>query len=125
MCTSDSSNCIQVQVDFFEQHGIGEISTLLPPIVKLLCAVVRRNELMQQGKPARLLKGERPQQQRFNHAKYARIRSNTDGECGDRKPGMPGTLGPEPKRVLRILNYFAGKLRGNRNRQIGNKANPE
>ena len=36
----------KIRVDFLEKRGVLEIRTLLPPIVKILGAVVRRNELM-------------------------------------------------------------------------------
>jgi len=37
----------KVHIVFLKQRGIGEICTLLPPVVKLFCAIVRWNELME------------------------------------------------------------------------------
>ena len=46
MSPTPDAHSAKVHIEFFKKRGVCEIRTLLPPIVKLLRAIVWRNELM-------------------------------------------------------------------------------
>ena len=81
----------KVHIVFLKERGIGEICTLLPPIVKLLRAVVGWNELMEQRQAVRFAKWKGAQQQCIDYAKNTGVRAYADSESGDGESCLPRT----------------------------------
>ncbi len=87
--------------------------------MKLFRGVVRWKEILQRRQALRFTKWQRAQQQRIDNAEDAGVGANADGERQDREPRVPGTAGPKPQRVSRILIDLSGELDRDRYRQIG------
>jgi hypothetical protein len=97
----------KIYIVFLEKRRILQIHTALPPFVKLLGTVVWWNVLLKQGKPFRLLKWKRTQQQPIDDAEHTRVRANSDCEGSDDEPRLPWALDPEPESVFEILKHVA------------------
>ena len=100
----------QIDIDLLKECCVGKIRALLAPFVKLLRAVVGLKKPAQVRQAFGIVKRERAQQQRIDHAEDACVRADTDGQRENREAGVPGTAGPKAKRVPCILRHFARKL---------------
>lgn len=111
--------------NFSEQGRVLQICALLSPLVKGIRGVMRRQEVMYDGKTVGVLKGKRAQQQPVHNAEYAGVRANTYRQGGDGECRMPGAACPESKSEPDVLQRFRGKLHRNRYRQIAQEPDPE
>jgi hypothetical protein len=100
----------KVHIVFLEDGSIGEIGTLMPPIVKLPCAIVWRNELMENCQPVGLVKRKGAEQQCVHYAENSSGRANADSKGGNRESCGPWMVGPEPNSVFEVVEHFSPSL---------------
>jgi hypothetical protein len=73
----------KVRVYVLKDRSVCKVLTLVCPIVKLPGSIVRRNEILQQGKTVGLTKWQGTQQQCVHYAKHSRICADAEGKRKD------------------------------------------